>query len=132
MMMMMTKRLTIFPVLAMVVFLCGCPPEKDARDAIAAAHGWITNAQTTWGPTCVANPTQIQCTSTNKLIAAQHAAADALTVYCGGVPAAGQVAYIDGGACVENKSAQGVLLSAVTQMNNIIADVKALLAKGGN
>lgn len=124
------KRLLAIPLFLSVVLLAGCPPEKNARDAIAASHGWITNAQTQWAGTCNINPQQIQCTSTNKLIQAQHAAADALTVYCGGVPPAGQQAYIDGGACVENKSAQGVLLSAIQNMNAIIADVKALLAKG--
>ncbi len=125
------KKLLIAPVLLCVLALTGCPAEQDARDAIAAAHGYIVSAQSQWQASCTVDKTQLKCATTNKLIAAQHTAADALAVYCGG-PSATGVGYADGGTCVPQKSAGPALQSAVMNMNAIVADVKALLAKGGN
>lgn len=122
------RKLLVLPILFLLI---GCPQPTDqtARDSIAAAHGWVVNAQATWSTTCRANPTQIQCTSTNKLIAAEHAAADALVVYCAGTPANGATAYANGGACVPVKSAASVLQSAVLNLNSIVTDVKNLLSR---
>ncbi len=123
------RKLLIAPVLLSVLF-AGCPAEKDARDSIAAAHGYIQSAQAQWGDSCRANNTQLKCTTTNKLIAAQRAAADALAVYCGG-PSVTGVDYANGGTCVPIKSAGGALQTAIVNMNSIITDIKKLLA-GGN
>jgi len=128
----MTK---ILAVVALALALTGCPngqtPEQSARDALAAAHGWVVNAQAVWSTTCKADSTQAKCVSTNKLIAAEHTAADALVVYCGGAPASGAPSYLDGGTCVENKTAGGVLQSAIVNMNSFATDVQALLKKEG-
>jgi|ERR1041384_6759510 hypothetical protein len=124
------KRLFVIPLLLSVIFLAGCPPEKDARDAIAAAHGVITAAQAQWTTTCRAQPTQAKCQAVNKLIQAQHLAADALTTYCGGVPPTGTPTYLDGGPCTPVTSAGGALRSAIQNMNSIVNDVNGLL-KGG-
>jgi hypothetical protein len=124
----------ILAVFALALALTGCPngqtPEQSARDAIAAAHGWVVNAQTVWGTACKADPSPVKCVSTNKLIASEHAAADALLVYCGGAPASGP-SYLDGGACVENNSAGSILQAAIVNMNSIATDVQALLKKEG-
>lgn len=117
------RKLIVVPIL---LLLTGCPQPTDqtARDAIAAAHGWIVNAQATWGDSCRANTAQVKCTSTNKLIAAEHVAADALAAYCGG-PAT--PSYANGGPCVPITGYKQSLIAAITNMNNIATDVKNLL-----
>jgi hypothetical protein len=125
----------ILAVAALALALTGCPngqtPEQSARDAIAAAHGWVVNAQAVWSTTCKTDPSQAKCVSTNKLIAAEHTAADALVVYCGGAPASGP-SYLDGGPCTENKTAGGVLQSSIVNMNSFAADVQSWLKKEGH
>jgi hypothetical protein len=126
-----TLTLTLFAFLLCSGFTCppGQTPEQSARDAIAAAHGWVVNAQAVWLDSCKADATQAKCVSTNKLIAAEHVAADALQTYCGGTPAPGTQAYIDGGVCVEETSLQGALQSAILNMNATSTDVQALIKK---
>lgn len=124
------KRLSsLFLVTALILVGCSTTPEQAARDAIASAHGYITSAQAQWQVSCTTNRNQLKCNSTNKLIVAEHTAADALGIYCGG-PSATGVSYADGGTCVPQKSAGPALQSAIMQMNAIVTDVKNLLAKG--
>lgn len=126
------KRFTAFIAIAVMSFVIGCTgtPEQAARDAIAGAHGFVVSAKATWGDSCRADATQVKCTSTNKLIDAEHLAATALGTYCGGTAAPAVASYSAGGACVPVKSAEQALLSAVMNMNAIVEDVKSLLARG--
>lgn len=125
----MKKILTLFAICGLTLVLTGCPAESDARDAIAGAHGWIVNAQLVWSESCQKDNTQLKCTSTNKLIDAQHLAADSLQIYCSGSPKQGELSYADGGVCVPLKGYQDGLIAAIQKMNDIILDVKTLLAK---
>lgn len=123
--------LTLFTFVLCSGFTCpqGQTPEQSARDAIAAAHGWVVNAQAVWLASCTTDKTQVKCVSTNKLIEAEHATADALIVYCGGAPPPGVPTYLEGGVCVEETSTINALQSAVLNMNNISSDIQALLKK---
>lgn len=123
------KLYSLLALSILILFTTGCPTQNDARDAIAVAHGWIVQAQTQWGDSCRLDPTQVKCTTTNRLIAAQHVAADALEIYCSGTPAAGEQPYAVGGTCVPVKSAQNALVAAVGNMNVFTDDVKSLLGR---
>lgn len=121
----MNRKLVLL--LPLFLMLAGCPQptEQTARDSIAAAHGWVSNAQATWGASCRADNTQAKCVSTNKLIAAEHIAADALTAYCSGPGST----YPQGGACVPVQGSANALTAAVMNLNAIVNDVKSLLAR---
>lgn len=125
------KKLLFVPLLSCIALLAGCNAEGAARDAMAAAHGYVVSAQATWGDSCRANNTQFKCTSTNRLIDAEHVTALALLVYCDGPAAPGELRYAGGGVCVPVKGAEASLLSAVRNMN-AIADQVAALLKAGN
>jgi len=124
-------KLRLIPALLIaVVALAGCPqtqtPESTARDAIGAAGGFLSAAQTTHLSECQAAPTKSICVAIKKGIEAQRATADGLAIYCAGMPAAGVTPYVQGGACVPIASALSALTAAVSNLNSIVNDVKTL------
>src|SRR6516225_1731797 len=119
--------------LVAVVFLAGCSPvEQQARDALAAAQGFIMQAQQNHQAECSQTPEKdFPCAMINQAIGAQNLAIDALEIYCGWT--ASDVADAAAGksvhACVPVKTAADPLKAALSNLNRILKDYK--LASGG-
>ena len=105
-------------------FTCNVAP--DARDSIAANFGYLTWAQTQYGASCKANPTQTVCVIVTKDIAAQNLAITALETYCGGTPTGTNAAFANGGPCAPVASALAALNAAVANFAPLMANIKAL------
>lgn len=128
------KRLAGISVLAIAVLIsmgiAACPKAQKARDVIATSNGIIVSAQGQWQKSCSANPGQTVCRLINRLIDGQNTAVDALETYCGWTarPTPAQIGSAGTTPCVENPSLFTVLNNAVTNLNQIISEWKALNA----
>jgi hypothetical protein len=117
--------------LVVLPFLLGCPrPEVTARDAIAAAHGYVTYGQAEWKSECVAVPTSVKCVLVNRLIAGERATADVLAIYCAGVPKAGTQSYAQGGECVEVKGVLPLLQASMSNIQDLIKQINMFIPVG--
>lgn len=108
--------------------LTGCSPlENSARDAAAAAQGFIEQAQQNHLTECQANPEKdFPCQNINQAIGAQNLLIDAIEQYCGfpSRPGAEALKALEGRHCIRNKAAGERLRSAVASLNSIIADYR--------
>lgn len=120
----MLRRLTL---LILVLTLAGCTldPAK-ARDSIATAYGFISDLQTKHLDSCRTDATQETCKLINRGVAVQRIAASALNDYCSGPPLAGEKPYLEGGACSTQAGIEPRLRTALTDLNNIMKDIKVL------
>lgn len=114
-----------FPFLVMVVLLCtGCqPPEKTARDSIAAFNGYLTAAVQKHDAECKADALNKLpvCSLIVRAVRAQNASATALETYCQLSPGQGKD---PAGPCTPVKSAQEGLRSAISNMNQLVSEIK--------
>jgi len=105
--------------------------EKWARDSIAAAKGFIEEAQRNHGDECrvacqlasVQNPAKCRgiCNAINRAVHAQNLAIDALNLYCAGP------GWAEGGACSAQPALEPRVREAIGELNRIIADAKGAL-----
>lgn len=114
------------------LWLSGCGFLTDARNAIATASTFLKAEQEQFGPTCTSNAQQPVCQAINKGVFANNALIDAVNVYCSGVPAAGVQDWNHGGPCVPVKTAQSAVQAATVNLNQVIADLKALTGKSAD
>lgn len=113
--------------LALTLLLsAGCSPlEVQARNAAAAAQGFIQQAQKNHQAECNATPTKpFPCQMINQAVAAQNLLIDAIEQYCGWPAGAQPPADAVNHACAKNVSAQQRLQAAVDSVNQIIKDYK--------
>jgi hypothetical protein len=102
-----------------------------ARDAVAAASGFIAAAQKNHGQECRAGcdwPTVKNkkkcagiCNSINRAVHAHNAAIDALNIYCAGP------GWAEGAACDPQAGAEAKLLEAIATLNQVVANLKGAL-----
>lgn len=125
----MNKSLILALVLSLGLVACG-PIEETARDSIAAAKGAIQEAQTAYIPICIetgTNPSDPACFLINNAIDINDLAIDALLTYCG--------FEIDNTTtseppltCNPQSDKKALLLTALKNLNRIIADVRKLVS----
>ncbi len=114
--------------MALAFVLAGCSPlEVSARDAAAAAQGFLEQAQQNHLAECQANPGKpFPCVTINQAVGAQNLLIDAIEQYCGwpSRPGADALKQFAGQPCARNKGAEQHLQNAVASLNSIIADYK--------
>lgn len=115
-------------VLAVTMIACPAsqPLEMSARDGIAAAKGYLDSAKSKH-PECVeagphATPVSAQCTMISKGVAAKDLTIDALDAYC-----SNDEYQQHGGACAPNKDAKPKLESALSNLDDIMKQVKSIV-----
>jgi len=120
------KHVLAVLIMGLMLVTVACQPvEMTARDTIAASKGFL-DSQSAIHAECATTPTLAVCGLITKGNAAKHLAIDALEEYCAGPQ------FESGGACVSPKDKtqknqlQGKLTSALTNLNQIITDIKAL------
>lgn len=118
----MRRSLWLLPLL---LFLAACPKDKDARDVAAALSGVLVTAQDEYAPICVSNPALPNCVAIHKGVAAQGALITAIETYCG--MALTPVPPPPSAKCTPVSSTEAALALAVSNANQSITDVKALL-----
>jgi len=115
------------------LLLSGCQPiENSARDAIAAADGFISQAQRNHLDECKANPSKsFPCVKLNQAVGAQNLLIDVTEQYCGwpNRPGAAELKALAGQKCIQNKTILPYLKNAVASLNSVLADYK--VASGG-
>jgi hypothetical protein len=111
----------------MVLGSAGCKetPDQIARDVLATSSGTLDQAQTEYLAECQSNPGKQVCSLINKAGDAQNAAITALETYCGYqlTPTPPDPAT----QCVPVASAYGGLVTATTNLNQIIGELKPLV-----
>jgi hypothetical protein len=120
----MRKLIVMLPLLLLI----GCGVESY-RDTIATSYGFLAWAQSTYKVPCQATPNAATCALITRGIGLHNAATDALNAYCNGPAAPGNAQWTQGGPCSPIKSLQPALVTAIANLNPVIADVK-LLATG--
>lgn len=122
----MKKLIAALATFALCLVLAGCQPiENSARDTSAALSGSIVAAQSQYGTSCVANPSQSVCQTINKAISGENALVTAVEAYCGWSPT---LAPPDPTAkCVPVKSAQAALQSAISDAAALTLEIKGAL-----
>jgi hypothetical protein len=123
------KLISTLVLAALVLATTACPPsqplEQTARDTAATAKGYLDSAKSQH-PECAASGTtavnpSTQCQVINKGVGVKDALIDAINVYCA------SDSYTNGtGPCVPDKNAQPKLQAALNNLNQILADVKAV------
>ena len=102
---------------------------KASVDTLAAAQGFIAQAQVNHSAQCTANPSlAFPCQTITQAVAAENAAVSALEVYCQ-VPIAPDPDTLKAqgkDACNVNPSAKQVLVSALANLGQIVAQYKSI------
>lgn len=120
------KQLAICTIIAMTMVLTACdPPEMVARDAIASAKGFL-DAEAKVHPECANGPTSQVCALVTKGNAAKHVAIDALMQYCTSPEFDAGTATCTKPTGPAGKVAESQLRAAVSNLNRVISDIKAL------
>lgn len=105
--------------------LAGCfqSPQATAYQAIAAAQGFLQQAQANHGQYCEANPNVgFPCVAIHNAVVAENMAVDALETYCSWtIPPADPKA-----ACTPVASAKAALLQAVANLTSALNQYKDL------
>ena len=116
-------------IFAAVLVRAGCTSfVKASVDTLAAAQGFIAQAQVNHMAQCTATPTlAFPCQDINQAVAAENAGVSALETYCQVpvLPDATTLKAQGALACNENPSAKQVLVSALANIGNILASYKA-------
>ena len=116
--------------LACCGLLTGCENFVRASvDTLAAAQGFIGQAQKNHSAQCVVDPSaDFPCQTINKAVEAQNAAVSALEIYCQ-LPAApdpATLANMGTKECNANPAAKDVLANALSNLEQILASYKSL------
>jgi hypothetical protein len=122
--------ITFLIALGVVVFLSGCPTEKDAVRTLAGSKGVIEREMGRHGECNPANaaavPKTTICDALNRAIPAQHAAVLALDAYC-----SSNDYLTNQGKCLPptdpnaKKELQAKLTTAIQNLSPLIASVKS-------
>jgi len=125
----MTHRVKLPLLLAAVIALCACTSFVKASVAtLAAAQGFIAQAQTNHKAQCTAAPTTpFPCVMINQAVDAQNVAVSALETYCQ-VPVAPTPEMLSSQgstACNPNPTAKQILVAALSNLGAIVAQYKA-------
>lgn len=123
----MMRKLRFWLLVSLLPFLAACPIAKSARDTIAASSALLEQAQKKHLTECRAQPTKPVCQQINRLVSAENAAIDLLTLYCSGTPKPGQMAFSDGGPCCPDKAVEGRLRTAIANLDTITKDVGGII-----
>jgi uncharacterized lipoprotein NlpE involved in copper resistance len=127
---MLKRKVAVASVLAITLVLVGCTNFVRASvDSLAAAQGFIGQAQKNHQAECSVDPSQdFPCQTINRAVDAQNAAVSALEVYCQlpVAPDPATLASVGTQACNENPSAKQVLVSALANLNQILSSYKTL------
>ncbi len=114
-----------FPFLFLsILLLTGCqPPEKTARDSIAAFDGYLTAAVAKHDAECKADALNRLpvCSLIVRAVRAENATATALETYCQLSPGQGKDPAMP---CTPVRSSQTGLLSAISNMNQLVNEIK--------
>jgi len=116
--------------IALSLCLSGCI-EKAARDAAAAAQGFIVQAQANHNAECTANPAlDFPCQTINRAIAAQNLLIDSLETYCGWPtrPTADQLKNFTA-PCNGSAGAKATLTIAISNLKDILPDLQRAAGK---
>ena len=126
---MVRKRLMAVLLLPLLLPLLACPKfVASSVDTLAAAQGFIAQAQLNHQTECKADPTKnFPCQMINQAVDAQNTAVDALEAYCQLPVRPDPIALkAQGGTtCNENPSAKQVLVSALANLGTVLANYKA-------
>lgn len=110
--------------------LAGCENFVRASvDSLAAAQGFIGQAQKNHQPECSVDPSKdFPCQTINRAVDAQNAAVSALEIYCQlpVAPDPATLANIGTKTCNANPSAKDVLVSALANLDQILSSYKSL------
>lgn len=125
------KKLIFLPLLLFTLACPHQPLEQTARDAVATAKGYLESAKANH-PECVPQPAHPQvapaastmCSIINRGIAGKDLVIDALETYC-----ANPDFDSKGGVCTPNKDAEPKLRAALSNLNQILKDVKGIEGK---
>ena len=113
--------------------LAGCSPlENSARNAAAAAQGFIAQAQQNHLAECQAAPTKpFPCVVINQAVGAQNLLVSSIELYCGwpANPSQESLQQHAGQPCARKQDAAKALQNAINSVNSVIAEYK--LAAGG-
>ena len=125
----MTHRVRLTVSLVAVIALCACTNFVKASVAtLAAAQGFIAQAQANHNTECTAAPTKpFPCVAINQAVAAQNVAVSALETYCQ-VPVAPTPATLQAqgsAACNPNPTSKQVLVAALSNLGAIVAQYKS-------
>ena len=125
----MVKKVAVVGVLAVTLVLTGCTNFVRASvDTLAAAQGFISQAQKNHSAQCTVDPSaDFPCQTINKAVAAQNAAVSALEVYCQlpVAPDPATLASLGTKTCNENPSAKQVLVAALSNLSQILTTYRA-------
>lgn len=122
------KIVTAIPV-ALLFLIAGCTSfVKASVDSLAAAQGFLAQAQVNHMAECTANPSlQFPCVDINLAVAAENAGVSALEAYCQLPVAPDPITLQSAGAtaCNENPTAKQALVSALANIGTVLANYKA-------
>lgn len=120
---MKVRQVTLLVICSVLLMgLKACPPKHEtARDAIAAAKGFIEKAQQNHLAECTAQPEKSLCVAINKAVDAQNLAIDALDAYCAGP------FWLQGAACDPQALLADRLQQAVRNLNDTVKSLKELV-----
>jgi hypothetical protein len=127
------KRFLLAPLLAAVLVTAACPTfVTSSVDTLAAAQGFIAQAQINHQIECSAAPTKaFPCATITTAVAAQNAAVSALEAYCQ-LPVAPDPATLKAQGtmvCNANPAGKQVLVAALANLGKILSGYKS--ATGG-
>ena len=97
----------------------------NARDTLAAASGFVANAQKQYLKECNADPTQEKCKYINQAVSGINATITAEEAYCGW--SAGTASQTPAPSCVPVSTAAAGLQAAITNLNNFISQLKGAI-----
>ncbi|HXT74637.1 MAG TPA: hypothetical protein VN785_12360 [Candidatus Angelobacter sp.] len=117
-------------VLCFGIFLCaGCTSfVKASVDTLAAAQGFIAQAQVNHMAECTADPSKsFPCQTINQAVAAENAGVSALEAYCQVPVLPDAITLQSKGSvvCNENPTAKQTLVAALSNIGDILAAYKA-------
>ncbi len=124
------RKVSVVAVVCLAFLLAGCPKAaQQIRDGVAALNGFLVQAQTHHGMECKAEPTKALCQSINRAGAVQNATIDFVKVYCEGPRETAVASFKDGGPCIEQKGMEPRANAVLRELNQTIADIKAIAGK---
>jgi hypothetical protein len=103
-----------------------------AVETVAAANGFIAEAQVNHLALCKANPAlSFPCGTITQAIGAQNALLDALETYCAlpAKPTAAQLQAQGAQTCAPVSSAQSALVSAIANLSALLPDIQRAAGK---
>jgi hypothetical protein len=123
------RRFSVFGVVILVLFTSSCTSFVQASvNTLAAAQGFIAQAQVNHQVQCQANPSlQFPCVTINQAVVAQNVAVSALEVYCQ-LPVAPDLATLKAlgtKTCNANPNSKQILVSALANLGSVLSYYKS-------